>query len=136
LLVVALQQDQGPVSLRQIAASEGISEQYLEQLFVELRRAKLVSGVRGASGGYLLARAPEEITIGDILRVVEGPIAPVECVREGGSDCCGRASECVTRELWVELRDSMTKLLDSRTLAHLVAKARGRSDMVKKVGAR
>lgn len=119
MLVLTLHQADAPISLRQVAQLEDISEQYLEQIFVDLRKHKLVSGVRGAAGGYRLNRRPEEITAGDILRAVEGPIAPVECVRQNQAETCQRANVCVTRELWKRLRDSMSAVLDHTTLADL-----------------
>lgn len=119
MLVLALHSQEAPVSLRQVAAMEDISEQYLEQIFVDLRKAKLVRSQRGAHGGYQLARPAEEINAGDILRAVEGPIAPVECVRHNATDKCERVNICVTRELWKRLRDSMSDVLDNTTLADL-----------------
>lgn len=119
MLVLALHQAEVPISLRRISQMEDISEQYLGQIFAELRKEKLVRGVRGAAGGYQLRRPSDEITAGDILRAVEGPIAPVECVRDNQSGACQRVNVCVTRELWIRLRDSMSAVLDHTTLADL-----------------
>jgi len=121
MLVLAMREAEAPIALRQISELEDISAQYLEQIFVDLRKAKLVEGVRGASGGYRLARPAEQITAGDILRAVEGPIAPVECVLHGDEEACGRAHICITRELWKRLRDSMSAVLDTTTLADMAA---------------
>lgn len=123
MLVLTLHAMEDPVSLRQVSDVEGISEQYLEQIFVDLRKAKLVVGLRGAHGGYKLSRQPEDITAGDILRAVEGPIAPVDCVRHPDGESCARANVCITRELWARLRDSMSAVLDNTTLADLARKA-------------
>lgn len=128
MLVLTLHQAEAPIPLRQVAQLEDISEQYLEQIFVDLRKEKLVAGVRGASGGYRLSRPADEITTGDILRAVEGPIAPVECVRQNQAGTCERANVCVTRELWKRLRDSMSAVLDYTTLADL-AKMTVQSDV-------
>lgn len=117
--MLASHQAEVPISLRRISQMEDISEQYLEQIFAELRKEKLVRGVRGAAGGYQLSRSSDEITAGDILRAVEGPIAPVECVRYNQPEVCQRVNVCVTRELWVRLRDSMSAVLDHTTLADL-----------------
>ncbi|MGI6359257.1 MAG: RrF2 family transcriptional regulator [Bacillota bacterium] len=119
MLVLTVHQAEAPIPLRRVAQLEDISEQYLEQIFVDLRKHKLVTGVRGAAGGYRLGRPAAEITAGDILRAVEGPIAPVECVRHNQSGACERANVCVTRELWMRLRDSMSAVLDHTTLADL-----------------
>lgn len=120
---------EAPVPLKAVAERQGISEAYLEQLVGALRRAGLVRSVRGSQGGYTLGRSPESITVGDIIRVLEGPIAPVDCVSEGsaaGLLQCARSDGCVTRVIWERLRDSMTQVLDSISLADLVAEARRR----------
>ena len=116
MLDLALHYEEGATPLRVVAARQGISEFYLEQLMGSMRRAGLVQSVRGAQGGYHLARPPGEIKIGEIMRVVEGPIAPTECVGEEGESACGQARSCVTRLLWEKLRDSMIAVLDSTTL--------------------
>lgn len=121
MLVLAIRQAEAPIALRRISELEDISAQYLEQIFVDLRKAKLVEGVRGANGGYRLARPADQITAGDILRAVEGPIAPVECVRHSDPEACERANICITRELWKRLRDSMSAVLDTTTLADMAA---------------
>lgn len=118
MLVLTMRQAEAPIALRRVSELEEISAQYLEQIFVDLRKAKLVEGVRGASGGYRLARPANQITAGDILRAVEGPIAPVECVHTDSS-VCQRANICITRELWKRLRDSMSAVLDTTTLADM-----------------
>lgn len=107
----------GPLSLTEIAEAEQLSLAYLEQLIALLRRAGLVTATRGVRGGYQLARDPKLITVGDIVRVLEGPLAPVECAsEEGGSSCCDRETECSTREVWVRMRESIAQVLDSTSL--------------------
>jgi len=120
MTILALEFRAGPVPLREIAAREGLSYQFLEQIFLPLRRAGLITSVRGAKGGYALARPPEEIKVGDVLRVLEGPIAPVECVGEGNADACGRIAACLTRGIWERLRDRMAEVLDDITLADVI----------------
>src|SRR5665647_2430709 len=93
---MAQSEDKGPIAIRTIAERQGISERYLEQLMVPLKRAGLVKSVRGSQGGYNLGRDPEKITAGDIIRVLEGPIAPVECVSETNPESCQREDYCVT----------------------------------------
>jgi Rrf2 family protein len=109
----------GPIATRTIAERQGISERYLEQLMVPLKRAGLIKSIRGSQGGYLLGKKPKEITAGDIIRVLEGPVAPVECVSESNPETCSRADYCVTRILWTKVRDSIAEVLDSYTLADL-----------------
>ncbi|MCR3922876.1 MAG: Rrf2 family transcriptional regulator [Firmicutes bacterium] len=120
MAILALEYRAGPVPLREIAQREDISYQFLEQIFLPLRRAGLIASVRGAKGGYVLAKPPEEVKVGDILRTLEGPIAPVECVAEGKSDSCGRSAACLTRGIWERLRDTMSEVLDDITLADVI----------------
>jgi Rrf2 family protein len=120
MAILALEFRAGPIPLREIAEREGISYQFLEQIFLPLRRTGLIESVRGAKGGYTLARPPNEIKVGDILRALEGPIAPVECVGEGNTDACGRSAACLTRGIWERLRDTMSEVLDDITLADVV----------------
>lgn len=120
MAILALDFRAGPIPLREIAEREGISYQFLEQIFLPLRRAGLIESVRGAKGGYALAKPPEAIKVGDILRALEGPIAPVECVGEGNRDACGRSAACLTRGIWERLRDRMSEVLDDITLADVL----------------
>ncbi len=107
----------GPLSLSEIAQTQDLSLAYLEQLVALLRKAQLVVATRGVHGGYQLTRDPREITVGDIVRVLEGPLAPVECAsEEEGQACCERESECATRDIWVKMRESIAQVLDSTTL--------------------
>ena len=112
----------GPVPLAQIARNEDISLAYLEQLISVLRKQGMVESVRGAKGGYVLAQPPDRVRVGDIVRVLEGPIEPVMCVAQGeGSPACERQTQCAARAVWERLRDSMVETLDSVTLADLLA---------------
>lgn len=111
---------EGPVSLKSIAQKHELSEHYLEQLIAPLRNAGLVKSIRGAYGGYVLSRAPEDITSGDIIRVLEGPISPVEFTEE---------EDPAKRYLWLRIRDSISNVLDSTTLRDLINhQDDGRSD--------
>ncbi len=114
---------QGPISLKSISERQGISEHYLEQLFSGLRKNGLVKSVRGAQGGYVLGREPEKIYVGDIIRVLEGPIAPVDCVAEEDPENCVKADFCVTRTIWEKVRDSIADVFDSITLADMIEDA-------------
>jgi Rrf2 family cysteine metabolism transcriptional repressor len=112
MIELAKSYGEGPVSLKAIAERHGLSEHYLEQLVAPLRNSGLVKSIRGAYGGYVLARKPEEITAGDIIRVLEGPINPVEVEEE---------NEPGSRHLWIRVRDSITEVLDSTTLHDLIS---------------
>lgn len=124
MLELALHHNEGPIPLRTVAEQQQISEHYLEQLIASLRKAGLVKSIRGAQGGYLLAKEPSEITVGDIVRVLEGPIAPVECVADcADGDGCQRTEECVTKTVWIKLRDKINEVLDETTLADMCEQA-------------
>ncbi|MDA8213217.1 MAG: Rrf2 family transcriptional regulator [Clostridia bacterium] len=111
---------EGPIPLKSVAERQDLSEHYLEQLIAGLRKAGLVKSVRGAQGGYTLAKEPADIRVGDIIRVLEGPIAPVDCVNQEDPDCCDKAEFCITRGVWEKVRDSITGVLDGITLADMV----------------
>ncbi len=109
----------GPVPLKSVAQRQHISGYYLEQLIAVLRKGGLVKSVRGAQGGYVLARPPEEIRVGDIIRILEGPIAPVECVSEFKTPECDQADRCITRLVWEKVRDGIARVMDSISLADM-----------------
>jgi Rrf2 family protein len=113
---------QGPASLAEIAAEEELPRAYLEQLVMSLRDAGLVTSTRGAHGGYELARAPESIRMSEVLRALEGPLAPMICASDDPEHAivCDRSSRCTVNILWVRVRDAITSTLDSMTLADLV----------------
>jgi Rrf2 family transcriptional regulator, cysteine metabolism repressor len=106
-----------PIYLSGIAKRQGISEKYLEQIFATLQSAGLVRTVRGRKGGYLLTRPPQEITLSEIFRVLEGPCNLVTCISEPST--CERTPRCATRELWQLLGDRMEEVLAGTTLADL-----------------
>ncbi|MBE5768802.1 MAG: Rrf2 family transcriptional regulator [Clostridiales bacterium] len=108
---------QGCQPLKAVAES-GVPEDYLEQLLGTLRRAGLVATVRGAQGGYALAKPPEEITVGDIIDVLEGPLNISECV--GDESCCRRAGQCRSRQVWEYLSRSINQVLQSITLRDML----------------
>ncbi|SDC64820.1 MULTISPECIES: RrF2 family transcriptional regulator [unclassified Candidatus Frackibacter] len=116
---LALHYGEGTTPLRSIAERQNISEHYLEQLIAVLRKSGLVNSVRGAHGGYLLAKEPPEITIGDIIRALEGPIAPSDCVAEDVEKDCENIEECITRLIWKQLQESINEVLDSISLEDL-----------------
>lgn len=112
-----------PRSLSEISQSEGLElkVQYLEQLVRALREHNLVESTRGAHGGYRLVRAPEEMRMSEILRALEGPIAPMICATEGEMEViCDRLDGCSTKYLWAHVRDAISAALDAMTLADLL----------------
>lgn len=108
-----------PVTIKAIAEKQGISELYLEQLFASLRKSGLIKSIRGAQGGYILARSPESITAADILNVLEGPIEISECIEDEDSSC-SRSSYCATRLLWIKISDSVNNVINSVNLQDMV----------------
>lgn len=110
MIELAKHHGDGPTPLRKIATEKELSEAYLEQLISPMRNAGLVKSVRGAYGGYLLARAPEEISAADVIRVLEGPIQPVEGIEN---------EEAPQRELWLRIRDAVKNVLDTTTIQDL-----------------
>lgn len=119
---LAMADSAGPISLKDVAERQNLSDKYLEQIVTPLSRAGLVRSVRGAGGGYLLTRKPEEYTVGDILRPLEGDLAPVECATDDAY--CDRCTECVTFELWQEIHRAVSQVVDGTTLADLVERAK------------
>lgn len=120
MLDLALHNGEGPVALKSIAERQEISENYLEQLFATLRKAGHVKSIRGAQGGYIIAHDPKSITIGSILRALEGSLAPVECVLEDDPIKCSKSDRCVTKMVWEKIRDKVNEAVDSITLADLI----------------
>ena len=122
MCALALHNRAGPLSLREISRSEQISFQFLEQIFLSLRRAGLIGSVRGAKGGYHLALQPGEISVGDIVRALEGPITPVDCLAGSieGEPRCHRSEACRTRHVWETLRDRINEVLDNVYLDELI----------------
>lgn len=118
MLDLALSGSDNPVPLRDVAKRQEISDKYLEQIVTPLSKAGLVRSVRGAGGGYLLTRDPSAYTVGQILRPLEGSLAPVSCV--DGVDCCQRAGQCVTLEVWRDIQQAVSSVVDHTTLADLV----------------
>ncbi len=122
LLDLALRETEEPVPLRGIALRQQIPLQYLEHLITPLIAAGILRSIRGAKGGILLVRAPEEIKLSEVIQVLEGPIAPTECLDNPG--ICDRSAFCVTRDVWDELKRAMEGVLESTTLQDLVERHR------------
>ncbi|HOP68162.1 MAG: Rrf2 family transcriptional regulator [Dethiobacteria bacterium] len=120
MIELAARYGQGPTLLKDIARKQGISEKYLEQLMAPLRASGLIFTLRGNRGGYVLGRDPSEITLYEIINIVEGSLAPVPCVDK--EQLCERTSYCVTREVWRRLKEVIIKELQGITLKELASK--------------
>ena len=121
MLDLAVHNNEGQVVLKSIAQRQGLSESYLEQLFAALKKAKLVKSIRGSQGGYSLAKSPENITVGDILRVLEGPPVSNSCSAESGEGCSSSYNCCGTRTVWSKICEGIDRVADGITLQQLVA---------------
>ena len=108
----------GPIALKDIAKEENLSESYLEQLFTLLRKADLVKSIRGAGGGYVLSRDPEEIAIGEIINALEGDMS-LSCCDLGKNFNCGKLKECATRDILSKLQGQIEDVMESMTLADM-----------------
>ncbi len=121
MAILAFYDRKGPLSLRKIAEQEDISLKFLEQIFPNLKKAGLIDSVRGVRGGYMLSRDPADIRVGDIVRAVEGPITPVDCLSDNDHLlCCSRREGCLTRHVWEKMRDRINDVLDEVTLDELI----------------
>lgn len=120
MVQLALQYGEGPIPLNSIAEAQNISESYLEQLMAILRKEGMLNSVRGAQGGYMLSRPPEKITVGNILRALEGDIVPADCVIEDEIPKCDKEEYCVIKLVWMKMRDSINDVIDSITLQDMV----------------
>lgn len=116
--------EEGPVPVSGIAARPRISESYLEQLLAKLKKAGLVSSVRGAGGGYIPDREPKEISVGDVLRALEGSLDPVDCPGLAEENRCGGADVCVTKYVWKRINDSINRTVDEIKISDLVKESR------------
>ena len=113
-----------PVSISSIAARQDISERYLEQLVGLLKKAGLVRSIRGATGGYVLARNVREISVGDVLRALEGSLEPVKCAAFYSEEGCMAAEGCVTKYVWQKINESINETVDHMMLDELVLESR------------
>ena len=115
---LSLHENKEPVPLKIIAKNQSISEQYLEQLFSSLKKSGIVTSVRGSQGGYLLARQAREISVGDILTSLEGPVHLSDCVLD--EDCCENSNTCATKIVWEKIKKGIEEILDSISLQDMI----------------
>ena len=126
LAEVAAAYPDGTPSVREIAQRQRLSPKYLENIMQALKAAGLVRAMRGVHGGYTLTRPPNDISVGEVFRVLEGPPDPAPCVED--DDLCGMADQCPTRQMWVELREAIEGVLAGRTLQDLAARCSAEAD--------
>lgn len=126
LIEIAKHYGKGPLSIKEIAERQQISLSYLEQILHRLGKAGLIESVRGPHGGYALARKPAGLTIGDVVRALEGPIALSHCLAPGESDSCRQADDCVARTAWATVGAKIETALDSISFEDLLRQSRGK----------
>ena len=124
MIDLARYSEEEPVSIGSVAARQDISERYLEQLVALLKKAGLVKIIRGATGGYVLAKKEEEISVGDILRALEGSLEPVKCAAFYSEDGCTAADGCVTKYVWQKINDSINQTVNEIMLDELVRESK------------
>ena len=127
MLELAENVGRGPLQLRIIARRQDISVKYLDQLMTILKSAGFVRSIRGSKGGYVLARAPEQIKLNDVFNCLEGPVVTVECTEN--ENYCARAADCVARQVWVQVQEAIKNVLQSRTLRDLVDRTRDKKSL-------
>ena len=118
MIELATHYGKGSLNLKDVAKSQDISDKYLSQIVIDLKSSHLIDGFRGAHGGYVLARPPQEVSVYDLVVALEGELSLVDCVRNPAA--CNRVTSCVGNEVWAKLGQTMTDTLESMTLADLV----------------
>ena len=113
-----------PVSINSIATRQGISERYLEQLMTLLKKAGIIKSIRGAGGGYVLAKDVSDISVGDVLRALEGSLESVECTGFSQEDSCEAAGGCVTKYVWQRINESINRTVNEISLKQLVEESK------------
>jgi Rrf2 family protein len=126
MLELASHYGEGPIELKEIAKKEDISLKYLEQVINPLRAAGLVKSIRGAKGGYSLAKPPSEICLYDVVQTLEGPLNLLDCLRD--SKACQKVQSCVTRDIWMEVSDAISKIFYSVTLEDLLSRKKEKEE--------
>lgn len=125
---LALHYEKGPIQIEEIARRQHLPARYLEQILLSLKRAGFVESKRGVSGGYYLAKHPREITVGAIIRAMEGPIVPIFCVDSGPREICIEEPHCSLRDVWVDVRDAVVQIVDQTTLEDLCQRSRTKQE--------
>ena len=119
MLDLAAHFGQGPIRIKDIAARQQISERYLEQLFIPLRRAGLIRSRRGVRGGFMLAKPPADIRMNEVIQITEGPVTPAKCVDK--PELCPQSDVCIARNVWAEIGRATSEVLESTTLQDLLS---------------
>jgi Rrf2 family transcriptional regulator, cysteine metabolism repressor len=124
LLELARHYGRPPISSGEIAAKQAVPPRFLENILNELKNAGMVEARRGVQGGFLLACRPEELTVGQVIRLIDGPLDPVRCLQDASKDCCPLRDRCALMELWRQAKEAVESVYDSTTFADLVERDR------------
>jgi Rrf2 family protein len=127
VLDLAVHYGQGVVTIQEMAGRIDAPAKFLEQILFQLRKARIIKSKRGKVGGYFLARPPQEITVGDVVRLIEGPVEPIACVRKGYADCADIHS-CVFKRIWEDVADATTRVIDNVDFEELAADVNARTE--------
>lgn len=125
LIDLSLRYGEGPVSVADVSKREGIPKEFLQQILLQLRQAGLVQSARGAAGGYSLIRPPKQITLAEVLREIDGPLAPLSCVSSRAHRTCGKERDCGLYSVMLDVRNAIAGILESVTLADACKRTRG-----------
>jgi len=124
MLELALRYDDGPLHIRDISAAQGIPERFLEQILLLLKRTGYLRSKKGPHGGYFLSKPPSRISVAEVIRVIDGPLAPIECVSVTAHEVCPHESRCGLKSLWKETRDAIAAILERTTFADLAERTK------------
>ena len=120
MLELAIRYGQGPVPIKIISLAQAIPQQFLEQILLSLRRAGYVKSKKGPHGGYFLSKPPDRITVAEVIRVMDGPLAPINCVSVIEHEACPFEENCGLRSVWKEVRDMVARYLEQTTFAEVL----------------
>jgi len=124
MLELSLHYGTKPLHIRDISEAQDIPRRFLEQILLQLKRAGLLRSRKGPAGGYSLAKPPGEISVAEVIRVMDGPLAPIDCVSVTAYEVCPRERSCSLKGLWKEVRDVIAEILERTTFADLADKSR------------
>jgi Rrf2 family cysteine metabolism transcriptional repressor len=127
VLELAISYGEGPLQLKVIAQHQDISVKYLEQIIAILKSGGMVRSIRGAKGGYILAKSPNQIRLSDVFSCLEGPVNTVECIED--QDYCAKAADCLARQIWTQVQNAINNVLQSITLQELVERTKNKQGL-------
>jgi Rrf2 family cysteine metabolism transcriptional repressor len=128
MLELSLNYPKGALHIREISKAQHIPERFLEQILLLLKRAGYLRSKKGQKGGYVLSKAPSEISVAEVIRVMDGPLAPIDCVSVTAHELCPMENSCGLRWLWKDVRDSVARILEKTTFEDLVARTNSRKE--------